>query len=112
MTLWCSAKAPRGMLEIVLDILRQNKLYAKLPTGEFNKPELQFLGHIVGKHGIGMDPAKTAAISDWPVPEDVHQLQSFLGWAIYCRRFVQVFPMVISPVTNLTMGNTSWVWSE
>ena len=66
-------------LRIVLVSLRRNEPYAKLPKFEFNKPDLQFLGHIVGRHGIWMDPAKTAAIQNWPVPKDVHQLRSFIG---------------------------------
>ncbi len=93
-------------LRIVLDILRQNELYAKLPKCEFNKPELQFLGHIVGRHGIRMDPAKTAAISDWPVPKHVHQLRFFLGLATYFRTFVQGFSKLVSPMTDLTKGKT------
>ena len=41
---------------------------------EFNKPELQFLGHIVGQGGIKMDANKTATVAKWPVPQDVHQM--------------------------------------
>ena len=44
-------------LRIVLDILQRNELYAKLPKCKF-RPDLQFLGHVVGRHGIRMDPAK------------------------------------------------------
>ena len=72
----------------VLDILRRNELYANLPKCESNKPDLQFPGHIVGRHGFRMDPAKTAAIQNWPVPQDVHQLRSLLGLATYFRRLV------------------------
>ena len=74
---------------VVLDILRRHDLCAKLSKCEFNKPELKSLGHVVGRHGIRVDPAKTAVIRHWPVPKDVHQLQSFLGLASYFRRFVQ-----------------------
>jgi len=99
-------------LRIVLDILRCNDLYAKLFKCEFSKPELQFLGHIVGRQGIRVDPAKTAVISDWPVPLDVQQLRSFLGLATDFRRFVQGFSKLVSPMTDLLKGRTEWVWSE
>ena len=46
-----------------------------------------------------MDPAKTAVVSNWPVPRDVHQLRSFLGLATYFRRFVQGFSKLVSPMT-------------
>ena len=96
----------------VLDILRANHLYAKLSKCEFNKPELQFLGHIVGRQGIRVDPAKTAVISDWPRPKDAHQLRSFLGLATYFRRFVQGFSKLVSPLTDLIKGKVQWNWSE
>lgn len=58
-------------LRVVLDLFRTHDLYAKMSTCEFNKPELQFLGHIVGRDGVKMDPKKTAVIAEWPVPKDV-----------------------------------------
>lgn len=66
-------------LRIALDILGRHDLYARLSKCEFNKPELQFPGHVVGRHGIRMCPAKTVVITGWPVLKDVHQLGSFLG---------------------------------
>jgi len=79
----------------VLDILWQNQLYAKVPKCELNKPELQFLGCIVARHGPRMDPAKAAAISDWPVPNNVHQLQAFLGLTTYLHQLcARVFKVV------------------
>lgn len=94
----------------MLDISRQHELYAKMPKCEFNKPELQFLGHIVGRHGIRMDPATTATVSEWPVPKDAHQLRSVLGLATYFRRFVQGYSKLVSPLTDLLKGIAYWVW--
>ena len=84
-------------LRIVLGILRKHDFYAKMSNCEFNKPELQFLGHIVGQDGIKMDPRKTAAIDQWPMPKDVHQL-SFIGLATYFRKFVQGFSNLVRPI--------------
>ena len=88
-------------LSKVLKLLRKHNLYAEMFKCESNKPELQFLGHIVGRGGIKMDLKKTAAIADWLVPSDVHQLRSFIDLAIYFRRFVQGFSQVVSPMTDL-----------
>ncbi len=57
---------------------------------------------------IRMDPAKTAAISDWLVPKDVHHLQSSQGWATYFRSFVQGFSKLISPMIDLTTVKMPW----
>ncbi len=62
-----------------------------MPKCEFNKPELQFLGHIVGRQGIRTDPSKTSVIAEWPLPKDAHELRSFLGLATYFRKYVQGF---------------------
>ena len=99
-------------LRVVLDLLRKENFYAKLSKCEFNKPELQFLGHIVGRNGIKMDPQKTAVIDAWPQPRDLHQLRSFIGLATYFRRFVQGYSKLVSPLTDLLRGKTQWLWSD
>ena len=88
-------------LGMMLDLLRQQQLYAKLPKCLFNKSELQLFGHIVGSQGIRMDPSKTVVITDWSVPKDVHQLQSFLCLATNISKFVQGFLKLASPMTDL-----------
>ena len=52
----------------ILQILRDNKLYAKVEKCEFGKESMTFVGYMVSKSGIGMDPAKVTSILDWPVP--------------------------------------------
>jgi Reverse transcriptase (RNA-dependent DNA polymerase) len=76
-------------LEIVLGILRKNKLYAKLKKCEFQQPSLKFLGHIVSADGLKVDPSKVAVINNWPRPRTNKELRSFLGLANYFRRFLQ-----------------------
>ena len=68
-------------LKKVLQILRDNKLYGKLSKCEFLKPTIEFLGHVVTEHGIQVDPKKTKAIDNWPIPQTVTDLRSFLGLA-------------------------------
>ena len=89
-------------LGIVLQILRENGLKAMLSKCEFNKAELHFLGHVIGKDGVAVDPAKIAVIEKWPLPKSLKELQSFLGLANYFRKFVDHFSSVVAPLTALT----------
>ena len=65
----------------ILQVLRQPKLYAKVQKCEFNKHQMTFVGFMVSPSGIIMDPTKVAAILDWPVPNSVKDVQSFLEFA-------------------------------
>ena len=89
-------------LREVLSRLQKHKLYAKLSKCEFNKAELKFLGHVVGRNGISVDPEKVAVIQKWPVPKNVKELQAFLGLANYFRKFIEKYSTVAAPLTALT----------
>ena len=65
-------------LQTVLQLLRTNKLSVKLSKCEFNKPEVKFQGHIVGKDGIKVDPEKIVVVRNWQQPKDVSDLWKFL----------------------------------
>ncbi|XP_057250104.1 uncharacterized protein LOC130591186 [Beta vulgaris subsp. vulgaris] len=78
-------------LRSVLSTLRENQLYAKFSKCEFWMEEVAFLGHIVSKKGISVDPSKITAVSEWPKPRNVTDIRSFLGLAGYYRRFVKDF---------------------
>ncbi|GJZ01135.1 hypothetical protein Tco_0519096 [Tanacetum coccineum] len=88
-------------LRIVLEILRQKKLYAKFSKCEFWLQQVTFLGHIVSADGIIMDPSKVEAITKWPRPTTVTEVRSFLGLAGYYRRFVEGFSRLALPLTQL-----------
>nr|XP_043615896.1 uncharacterized protein LOC122587795 [Erigeron canadensis] len=76
-------------LRIILQLLRDEKLYAKFSKCEFWLRQVQFLGHIVNKEGIHVDPAKIEAIKKWETPKSPMEVRSFLGLAGYYRRFIQ-----------------------
>ncbi|GJZ34487.1 putative reverse transcriptase domain-containing protein [Tanacetum coccineum] len=75
-----------NQLRIVLEILRQKKLYVKFSKCDFWLGQVAFLGHIVSANGNTMDPAKVEAITKWPIPTAVTEVRSFLGLAEYYRR--------------------------
>ena len=75
-------------LKIVLETLRQHKLYANLKKCEFWMNSVTFLGHVISKEGISVDPRKIQAVKDWPIPKNAKEIKSFVGLAGYYRRFV------------------------
>ena len=88
-------------LRVVLETLRKEQLYAKLSKCEFWLGEVSFLGHIVSKEGIRVDPKKIEVIIQWKPPRNVMKVSSFLGLADYYRSFVKGFLMTMGPMTRL-----------
>ncbi|KAL5548506.1 hypothetical protein UlMin_003737 [Ulmus minor] len=78
-------------LRIVLRTLKEHQLYAKFSKCEFWLDSVQFLGHVISKDGISVDPSKIEAVSKWSAPTYVSEIRSFLGLAGYYRRFVEAF---------------------
>ncbi|KAA0062124.1 gag protease polyprotein [Cucumis melo var. makuwa] len=99
-------------LRIVLQTLRDNKLYAKFSKCEFWLKQVSFLGHVVSKAGVSVDPAKIEAVTDWTRPSTVSEVRSFLGLAGYYRRFVENFSRIATPLTQLTRKGAPFVWSK
>jgi hypothetical protein len=98
-------------LKEVLSILREEKLYAKMSKCRFFQTELEYLGHLVGRDGVRVDPRKVDSVMQWPVPKDVHQIRAFLGLANYFRRFMQGYSTMVAPLTSLTKKDMVWDWS-
>ncbi|KAL5542991.1 hypothetical protein UlMin_010701 [Ulmus minor] len=73
---------------------------------------VSFLGHIIPKEGIPVDPGKIEAIKSWPTPTNVKEIRSFLGLAGYYRRFVEGFSKIAWPLTQLTRKNVKFQWSD
>ncbi|GJY68903.1 putative reverse transcriptase domain-containing protein [Tanacetum coccineum] len=99
-------------LRTVLQILRQEKLYAKFSKCEFWLSKVAFLGHIVSTEGITMDPAKVEAITKWPRPTYVTEVRSFLGLAGYYRGFVEGSSRLALPLTKPMRKGEKFVWNE
>ncbi|XP_016205988.1 uncharacterized protein LOC107646310 [Arachis ipaensis] len=98
-------------LRTILQILKDMKLYAKFSKCEFWKSEVKFLGHVVSKQGIAVDPAKVEAVMNWERPTSVTKIRSFLGLVGYYRRFIKGFSQLALPLTKLTRKDVSFVWT-
>ena len=72
-------------VKLVLQKLEEYFLKVDLDKSEFDQEEVEFLGHIIGKNGIRMDPRKVQSVLEWPTPENLKDLQAFLGLANYYR---------------------------
>ena len=99
-------------LRIVLEILRKEQLYAKWSKCEFWLTQVQFLGHVISKKGITVDPAKIEAVLNRERPKTPTEVRSFLGLAGYYRRFVQDFAKIATPLTRLTRKIEKFEWTD
>ncbi|GJZ70600.1 putative reverse transcriptase domain-containing protein [Tanacetum coccineum] len=92
-------------LKTILDLLKKEKLYAKLSKCEFWLKEVQFLGHVVNRDGIHVDPRKVKSVKNW-------EIRSFLRLVGYYRRFIENFSKIAKPLTLLTQKNKTYVWGD
>ncbi|WVZ70158.1 hypothetical protein U9M48_018846 [Paspalum notatum var. saurae] len=99
-------------LRIVLQTLREHKLYAKLKKCDFWLNQVSFLGHIISGEGISADPIKIQAITDWKRSTTITEIRSFLGLAGYYRRFIEVFSQLSAPLTRLTRKGVKFEWTK
>ncbi|GKA97986.1 putative reverse transcriptase domain-containing protein [Tanacetum coccineum] len=97
-------------LKTILDLLKKEKLYAKFSKCEFWLKEVQFLGHVVNRDGIHVDPSKVESVKNWKTPESSTKIRSFLGLAGYYRRFIENFSKIAKPLTCLTQKNKTYEW--
>ena len=85
----------------VLEWLQEAGLFLKPSKCEFHVQEVEFLGFVIGKDGIRMDPAKVEFITAWPTPKSPHDIRMFLGLANFYQRFIKGFGKLATPLTKL-----------
>ncbi len=89
----------------VLGRLAKHGLYAKLEKCEFSTKQVGFVGYIVTPNDVSMEEDRVATIRDWPAPSSRRDIQVFLGFANFYRRFIQCFFKITKPLTRLLSDN-------
>jgi transposase InsO family protein len=100
----------RQVVRRVLDRLREHKLYLRADKCEFEKTRIEYLGLIISHNSVEMDPVKVAGVAQWPVPSNRKEVQSFLGFANFYRRFIAGFSDIARPLFDLTKKDSTFTW--
>ncbi|GJV54072.1 putative reverse transcriptase domain-containing protein [Tanacetum coccineum] len=90
-------------LGLVLEFLKEEKLFAKFSKYEFWLREVQFLGHVINEDGIHVDPSKIEVVKNWEAPRTPSEVRSFFGLAGYYRQFIENFSKIAKSLTVLTL---------
>ena len=98
----------REVVAQVLDVLRWHKLYLKVENCSFKCLMVEYLGLVLSEGCIEMDPVKIAGVKEWPTPKNVTEVQSFMGFVNFYRRFIPDFSHVASPLHQLTKKDKLW----
>jgi len=99
-------------VRLVLERLRANGLFAKPEKCAFHQTEIEYLGYLVSPDGVKMDPKKVSAVVDWPDPANVTQLQAFLGFANFYRRFILGYSKIATPLTQLLQKGRTYNFDD
>jgi len=94
----------------VLRRLQDNSLYASPAKCAFHQCQVEFLGFVLSPEGVQMDTKKVQTIQDWPTPQCVKDVQTFLGFMNFYKRFIKGYSELMLPLTQLTRKNEPWVW--
>ncbi|GJV34106.1 ty3-gypsy retrotransposon protein [Tanacetum coccineum] len=109
------SKAERPKIEQLLgrfaSLFQEHQFYVKRSKCVFGAATLKYLGHIISRNGVEMDPKKVKAVCEWPVPKSQRQVRGFLGLAGYYCRFIQGYATMAALLTNL-LRKDGFKWKE
>ena len=94
-------------LHQVLERMRQAELYAKPTKCVFYQNHVEFLGYVISREGVSMDPRRVNAIVSWEMPRSYHDIQVFLGFCNFYRRFIPNYSRIALPLTDLLKGSVN-----
>jgi len=95
----------------VLQVLQEHKLFLRPEKCEFCKEQIEYLGLVISENKVSMDPVKVAGVREWPTLENKTDVQAFLGFVNFYRRFIRDFSAKARPLFNLTCSEQVWTWS-
>ena len=87
-------------------------MFLKAEKCEFECQEIEYLGLVISKNKVAMDPVKVKGVTDWPVPRIVKEVQSFLGFVNIYHRFIKDFSHITCPFHTLTRKAVEWKWGD
>jgi len=94
----------------VLEILVEHKLFLHPEKCEFHRKQIEYLRLVISGNKVAMDPVKVARVCEWPIPENWTDMQAFVGFVNFYRRFIQDFSTIARPLFNLTHSDQAWNW--
>lgn len=94
-----------NQVRAVLQRLIQHQLYAKAEKCEFHQTSTAFLGYVISPDGIAMDEKNVTTVLNWPQPTTLKELQRFLGFSNFYRRFIRNFSAVANPLTSMVKND-------
>jgi hypothetical protein len=97
-------------VRVVMQRLRQAKVSIKGSKANLFRDRVNFLGHVVSGEGVAPQRKKVEAVMQWPTPENVSDVRSFLGLASFYRKFVHHFAAIATPLHDLTKAGAEWQW--
>ncbi|GKA62812.1 putative reverse transcriptase domain-containing protein [Tanacetum coccineum] len=99
-------------LKIILELLKEERLYAKFSKCDFCLDSVQFLDHVIDNKGVHVDPAKIEAIRNWAASTTPTEVRQFLRLVGYYRRFIEGFSLISKPLTKLTQKYKKYEWGK
>ena len=106
-----SKKEYQAHVRKVLAALQKAGLQADIDKCEFHVTEISYLGLIISTEGIRMDPKKVEAVQNWETPTCVKDVQAFIGFANFYRRFIRAFSDIVRPMINAIKKDKAFRWS-
>jgi len=100
------------VVQWMLQILKENKLFLCPEKCEFYKQRIEYLGLVISENKVSMDPVKVAGVQEWPTLENKMDVQAFLGFVNFYQRFIQDFSAKARPLFDLTCSEQVWMWSR
>jgi len=94
----------------VLEILAEHKLFLHPEKCEFHRKQIEYLGLVISENKVVMDPVKVAGVHDWPIPENWTDVQAFIGFVNFYRRFIWDFSTIARSLFDLTRSDKTWNW--
>ena len=92
--------------------LKQHRLLLNPEKCAFCQPEIVYLDNLVGRYGVRATPERTEVIKNWPLPENVSELRSFMGFVGFLRRYIRDMAQIAAPLNLLTKKNAPWQWGK